>query len=311
MPAEAPVVVRELTGWGRTAPSAAGYVEPADRAALLAAVRESPVRGTVARGLGRSYGDPAQNAGGLVVGTRHLDRVVDLDLAAGTVTAEAGVPIGRLARLLLAHGLFVPVTPGTGAVTVGGAIAADVHGKNHHQDGSIGRHVERMTLALADGSLQVLTPRPDGDPELFWATLGGMGLTGIVVEATLRGIPVDTSWMSVDTCRAADLDGRSRGAGGRRPASLLGGLAGRHRDRGASRPRGRHRRRPCRCRTGLVVAAGGRRRAGKDPCSPMVATEAAQPLDGLRLQRGVVPRGAGRRHGQPQTPARSSTRSTG
>ena len=183
------------------------YVEPPDRDGLLAAFRAAdPSRGTIARGLGRSYGDPAQNAGGCVLGTSRLDRVLGLDTVAGTVTVEAGVSIGRLCRRLLSEKMFVPVTPGTRAVTFGGAIAADVHGKNHHRDGAFGRHVLAMTLLLADGDVRVVTPQPDGDPELFWGTLGGMGLTGIVLDATVRTLPVQSPWMSVDTRRAESLD---------------------------------------------------------------------------------------------------------
>ena len=207
MPAESAAPVRELTGWGRTAPSSAAWTAPADVPDLVAALTSSGPRGVIPRGLGRSYGDSAQNAGGLVVGTAGLDRVLALDDAAGTVTVESGVTIGRLMRVLLGRGLFVPVTPGTRLVSVGGAIGADVHGKNHHRDGSIGRHVERMTIVLADGSAREVSPAAGDDPELFWGTLGGMGLTGVVVSATLRALPVQTPWMSVDTHRVPDLDG--------------------------------------------------------------------------------------------------------
>ncbi len=207
MSADLAPTVRELSGWGRTSPTVSSYVEPSDRHDLLASVRAAdPSRGTIARGLGRSYGDPAQNAGGCVLGTSRLDRVLGLDTAAGTVTVEAGVSIGRLCRRLLSEKMFVPVTPGTRAVTVGGAIAADVHGKNHHRDGAFGRHVLAMTLLLADGDVRVVTPQPDGDPELFWGTLGGMGLTGVVLDATVRTLPVQSPWMSVDTRRAESLD---------------------------------------------------------------------------------------------------------
>lgn len=202
----ADVETSELTGWGRTAPSAASVGTPSSTDQLLDAVRCAPSRGVVARGLGRSYGDPAQNAGGLVLETTGLDRITAFDPAAATVTAQSGVSIGRLLSVLADHGLFVPVTPGTRAVTLGGAIAADVHGKNHHRDGSIGRHLERMTILLADGSRRVVGPGPDADPELFWATLGGMGLTGIVLDATVRALPIAIPWMSVDTRRAGNLD---------------------------------------------------------------------------------------------------------
>src|SRR5450631_1763973 len=171
MPAESAAPVRELTGGGRTAPSSAACSAPADVAHLVAALTSSGPRGVIPRGLGRSYGDSAQNAGGLVVGTAGLDRVLALDDAAGTVTVESGVTIGPLMRVLLGRGLFVPVTPGTRLVSVGGAIGADVHGKNHHRDGSIGRHVERMTIVLADGSAREVSPAAGDDPELFWGTL--------------------------------------------------------------------------------------------------------------------------------------------
>jgi decaprenylphospho-beta-D-ribofuranose 2-oxidase len=207
MPAERAEGVRELTGWGRTAPTSAASTAPADLEELVQAVTSSGPRGVIARGLGRSYGDSAQNAGGLVVDTAGMNRVLAVDTLAGTVTAQAGVTIGQLMRVLLAVGFFVPVTPGTRQVSIGGAIGADVHGKNHHRDGSIGRHVERMTMVVADGSTREVSPADGQDPDLFWGTLGGMGLTGVVASATLRALPVQTPWMSVDTHRVPDLDG--------------------------------------------------------------------------------------------------------
>jgi decaprenylphospho-beta-D-ribofuranose 2-oxidase len=163
-----------------------------------------PARGVLARGLGRSYNDAAQNAGGLVLDMTACDRLLDLDHAAGTVTCEAGVSLDTLIRWLLPAGWFVPVTPGTRAVTVGGAIAADIHGKNHHRDASISRHVRSLDLVGADGTERRLTPADS--PREFWATAGGMGLTGVVVRATLALIPVTSSLMRVDTRRCGDLD---------------------------------------------------------------------------------------------------------
>lgn len=191
-----------LTGWGRTAPTAATLHEVAEDQ-VAGVVRDHGARGVLPRGLGRSYGDAAQNAGGEVL---RLDPAghVRLDAEHGVVDVGAGVSLDRLIRELLPRGFFVPVTPGTRYVTVGGAIASDVHGKNHHVDGTFGQAVLEMELVTADGSRQVLTP--DGTPELFWATVGGMGLTGVVTSARVRVKPVETSLMRVDTDRAANLD---------------------------------------------------------------------------------------------------------
>jgi decaprenylphospho-beta-D-ribofuranose 2-oxidase len=129
---------------------------------------------------------------------------VHLDPGTGGVTAHAGLSLDRVLRQLLPLGRFVPVTPGTRLVTLGGAVAADVHGKNHHAAGSFGAHVRRLRLVGADGEERVLSP--EHDPEAFWATVGGMGLTGVITEVTFTAPAVSTSRMLVDTSRAADLD---------------------------------------------------------------------------------------------------------
>jgi decaprenylphospho-beta-D-ribofuranose 2-oxidase len=193
---------RALTGWGSTNPTVADVRPAGDDAELGRVVTTAGPRGILARGLGRSYGDAAQNGGGVVVDMTRRDRVMSVDTAGALVEVEAGIDLDRLMRLLLPMGLFVPVTPGTRQVTVGGAIAADVHGKNHHVDGSFGRHVIAMDLLCADGSIRRLTPESD----LFWATVGGMGLTGLILRATLRMKKVESAYCLVDTERCADLD---------------------------------------------------------------------------------------------------------
>ncbi|MFM9555026.1 MULTISPECIES: FAD-binding oxidoreductase [Streptomyces] len=198
----APVTV---TGWGRTAPTAARVLRPRtyeEASAVVRACGAHGARGGIARGLGRAYGDAAQNAGGAVLDMTGLDRVHAIDADGGTVLCDAGVSLHRLMEVLLPLGWFVPVTPGTRQVTVGGAIAADIHGKNHHVSGSFARHVLSFELLTADGEIRTVVP---GTP-LFDATAGGMGLTGVVLTATVRLLPVETSWMSVDTERARDLD---------------------------------------------------------------------------------------------------------
>jgi decaprenylphospho-beta-D-ribofuranose 2-oxidase len=204
-PAAPPTRSARLTGWGRIAPSTAQLAEPAgpDRvAALLAAAPAG--RGVIARGLGRSYNNAAQNGGGLVIGTRAMNRIMSLDTGSGLAVCEAGVSLEQLMVAGLAAGWFVPVSPGTRQVTVGGAIAADVHGKNHHRAGSFATHVPWFDLLLPDGSERRVTP--DAEPALFWATAGGMGLTGIMLRAGVQLIRVETSRLTVDTVRTADID---------------------------------------------------------------------------------------------------------
>lgn len=193
---------RALTGWGRTAPTVARIEAPVSDEQLQEAVREAGERGILARGLGRSYGDAAQNGGGLVLDQTSRTRILDMDDDTGVVSLESGVSLDQLMRSQLPRGWFVPVTPGTRQVTVGGAIGADIHGKNHHVAGTFGQHVRSLDLLTADGSIRTLTP----DDELFWATVGGMGLTGIILRARVAMTRVQSAWCSVDTRRCANLD---------------------------------------------------------------------------------------------------------
>ncbi|WP_405784022.1 FAD-binding protein [Streptomyces sp. NBC_00859] len=194
--------VRSVSGWGRTAPSTSLLVRPRTYEEAAAAVLGCGARGSIARGLGRAYGDAAQNAGGAVLDMTGLDRIHSVDADAGTVVCDAGVSLHRLMEVLLPLGWFVPVTPGTRYVTVGGAIGADIHGKNHHVSGSFSRHVRSLDLLTADGTVHTAAP----GSALFDATAGGMGLTGVILTATVQLLPVRTSLMSVDTERATDLD---------------------------------------------------------------------------------------------------------
>ena len=193
---------RALTGWARTAPTVADVLHTRDVDEIARAVATVGQRGVIARGLGRSYGDPAQNAGGLVVDMTALNRIHSIDADTGHAVVDAGVNLDQLMRAALPFGLWVPVLPGTRQVTVGGAIAADVHGKNHHSHGSFGNHVVSMDLLTADGTVHTLGP----DDELFWATVAGMGLTGIILRATIAMTPTETAYFIADLDRTADLD---------------------------------------------------------------------------------------------------------
>lgn len=192
---------RALTGWGRTAPSVGSVEVVTSVGQVQDAIRAAGPRGVLARGLGRSYGDAAQSGGGTLLDLSAMCGAV-LDTSAGTVTAGSGASLDSLLRLLVPAGFFVPVTAGTRMVTVGGAIATDIHGKNHHVEGTFGSHVSSLTLVDGQGDVHTLDP----DSARFWATVGGMGLTGVVTEATFDLIPITSSLMSVDTDRVGDLD---------------------------------------------------------------------------------------------------------
>ncbi len=208
LPAGLTAETRTLSGWGRTSPVTCQVVQPSSLEQLQELIRGAPPRSLIARGLGRSYGDAAQLRDGTVIELPAFDRI-ELDPTSGTVTAGAGVSLDQILRVILPAGFFLPVTPGTRNVTVGGAIAADVHGKNHHVDGSFGNHVHRLLLVDGSGTLRELTPSGRGsfdEAEFFWATVGGMGLTGVIVEATFSLIPITSSLISVDTTRYRDLE---------------------------------------------------------------------------------------------------------
>ena len=196
---------RRLAGFGGTASTIASVADIHTEADVLAALREPGPRGVTARGLGSSYGDPAQNAGGTVLEMTGLNRIHAIDADAGLARVDAGVSLDALMRAALPLGLWVPVLPGTRQVTVGGAIAADVHGKNHHTAGNFGSHVLELDLACADGTVRTLTP--DGpESDLFWATVGGMGLTGIMLRATIAMKHTESAYFVVDTDRTNNLD---------------------------------------------------------------------------------------------------------
>jgi FAD/FMN-containing dehydrogenase len=195
---------QNLAGWGNL-PVQAACVYRAHRWGDAAeAIRQAGERGLIARGLGRSYGDAALNDGGAVLLSTRLDRMLAFDGETGVVECEGGVSLGALLRVFVPRGWFPPVTPGTKHVTVGGAIAADVHGKNHHRDGSFAAHV--LDLRLLTGTGRILVCSREAHADAFWATLGGMGLTGVILSARIRLRRIQSSFVLVDQTRCADLD---------------------------------------------------------------------------------------------------------
>ncbi len=189
-----------LTGWGRTAPTVADVLTPADAQEVIDTVTRAahdPDRGVLARGLGRSYGDNAQNGGGLVIDMTVLNKIHSCGPDSTLVDVDGGVSLDQLMKAALPFGLWVPVLPGTRQVTIGGAIACDIHGKNHHSAGSFGNHVRSMELLTADGQVRHITP--DGpEADLFWATVGGNGLTGIILRAIIEMTPTETAYFVAD-----------------------------------------------------------------------------------------------------------------
>ena len=197
-------VTQTLAGWGNH-PRQECHVyrpeRPRDVGAILQAAED---RSLIARGLGRSYGDPALNESqGVILQTR-LNRMLAFDESTGVLRCEAGVSFAEMIEVFLPRGWFLPVTPGTKFVTVGGAIAADVHGKNHHRDGSMANYVLELELLTASG--KVMPCSRDANADAFWATIGGMGLTGCILSASIRLMRVESAYVSVSYRKAAYLD---------------------------------------------------------------------------------------------------------
>lgn len=209
-----------LSGWGNCPVEACHVARPDTLAQLQEVVASGQHSSYIARGLGRSYGDAALNQGRGVASTRALHRILSFDRVTGIIECEGGVSLEQVINHCLPHGWFLPTTPGTKYVTVGGAIAADVHGKNHHVDGSFGNFVEEIDLLVASGEIVTCAPTKgyrlqvtgykqqgaETNYDLFWATVGGMGLTGIVVRARLRLMRTESGWCDVIYRRTSNLD---------------------------------------------------------------------------------------------------------
>jgi decaprenylphospho-beta-D-ribofuranose 2-oxidase len=192
----------QLAGWGRHL-RAASHVARPERMAEAVRDFSGAEPSCLAYGNGRSYGDCALNSKGSSLMTTRLDRILSFDSDSGVISVEPGVTFARLFKLFLPRGFLVPVTPGTGFATIGGALANDVHGKNHDKNGSFGQHVISFTLALPSGERREITR--DDAPALFDATMGGIGLTGFITGITFRMMRVAGSDVSVRSRRAYNL----------------------------------------------------------------------------------------------------------
>jgi decaprenylphospho-beta-D-ribofuranose 2-oxidase len=193
-----------VSGWAGVGPARVQLVRPRDADGVRAALALAPSGGAIARGMGRSYGDAAQLTDGLVLDMTS-QRAFELDEQSGIVRSDAGATLGELLGSLVPRGWMVPVLPGTQHVTVGGAIAGDIHGKNHGTSGTFGTHVR--SLGLLNGEGEVIEVAADWRDELFAATIGGMGLTGVILWARIALRAVTSPLLAVDTDRVDGLDG--------------------------------------------------------------------------------------------------------
>lgn len=190
----------KVTNWGNYPVIDAVVHEPRTTDDVRRIVAEE--RELIPRGLGRCYGDSSLNH--TILSTRHLDHFIAFDSSTGLLTCEAGVSFADIVEAMVPRGWFLPVTPGTKFVTVGGAVASDVHGKNHHVAGSLSSHIASLKLLLASGEVRTVTP--EGEPELFWATCGGMGLTGVILEAAIRMKRIETAYIRQRIVKNRNID---------------------------------------------------------------------------------------------------------
>lgn len=158
----------------------------------------------LAYGLGRSYGDSCLNDGNILIDTSQLNKFISFDSKNGILHCEAGVSLASILKEFVPRGWFLPVTPGTKYVTVGGAIANDVHGKNHHKKGTFGSHVYKFTLIRSDGTISTCSPTENS--ELFSATIGGMGLTGLIADVQFQLVPIVGPYFENESIRFTNVD---------------------------------------------------------------------------------------------------------
>ncbi len=193
-----------IASWGRTRPASQGVITPYWLSDVNLRAWSEAEPSLLPYGLGRSYGDSCQNDGGTLIVTRHLNRFLAFDHNLGVLTCEAGVTLAEILQLVVPAGWFLPVTPGTKFVTVGGAIANDVHGKNHHARGTFGCHVRQLEILRSSGDRLVCSDSQN--PELYAATIGGLGLTGLITWAEIKLIPIANAWIDVESVKFRNVE---------------------------------------------------------------------------------------------------------
>ncbi len=200
--------LKSISGWGKNKFVRVEIVKPKTINEIKHIIINSKPESIIARGKGKSYGDAAQIKDGKVLKLNNFKRIFP-NFENKEVTAQAGATLEEILEIIIPKGFFLPVTPGTKKITLGGAIAADVHGKNHYQDGSFGNHIKEIKIINGIGKEIILSPNKKNSSETnkqFWATVGGMGLTGIILEATFSIIPIETSFIQEKTTRYNNLE---------------------------------------------------------------------------------------------------------
>jgi FAD/FMN-containing dehydrogenase len=193
----------DVLSWGRIVRTPQRVVVPRYRDELPKAIGTAPSGLALAVGSRRSYGDTVFNSAGGLVDMRPLDRLIAFDVERGTLRAEAGITLSEIMRFAVPRGFFVPVSPGTRFVTLGGAIANDVHGKNHHRAGTFGRHVSALGLVRSDGTCEI---GPETGSDIFAATVGGLGLTGIIEWAEIKLQRIGSAYLDVEILPFSNLE---------------------------------------------------------------------------------------------------------
>ncbi|MFN3403248.1 MAG: FAD-dependent oxidoreductase [Cytophagaceae bacterium] len=188
-----------VSNWGNYPRLECGFFEPSNQDLLCSKVDQLP--SVIARGNGRCYGDSA--LGENIISTLKLNKILSFDLNLGIITCQAGVLLSDILEVTVPKGFFLPVTPGTKFITVGGALASDIHGKNHHSEGCFSDHVHSFDLLLSNG--KVVSCSKESTPDLFWLTAGGMGLTGIILSVTFKLKPIETAYIRQESIKAKNL----------------------------------------------------------------------------------------------------------